>query len=88
MILHWYLIQDVSASLVNGTASPAARLWARYASEVASSSKAVAAWAGRFKVILSCENLEEFKLPSFITSYNAKPVLIRNTATFFRQDPK
>jgi hypothetical protein len=32
----------------------------------------------RLKVILNCKNLEEFGLPSFITSYNAKPVLLRN----------
>lgn len=79
-----YSMQDVSASLTNNTASPAARLWAKYTSEVAMSSKAAAVWAGRFKVIVSCENLEEFKLPSFITSYNSKPVLIRNTAAFYR----
>ena len=38
-----------------------------------------AKWKGRFKVILNCNNIDEFGLPSFITSYNAKPVLIRNT---------
>ena len=29
------------------------------------------------------KNIEEFGLPSFITSYNAKPVLIRNTSTMY-----
>ena len=34
------------------------------------------------QVTLRCENMEQFGLPSFITSYNAKPVLIRNTSSF------
>lgn len=39
---------------------------------------------GRFKVIVACSNIDEFGFPSFITSYNAKPVLIRNTGTLIR----
>jgi len=39
---------------------------------------------GRFKVILNCNNIDEFGLPSFITSYNAKPVLIRNTGILIK----
>jgi hypothetical protein len=39
---------------------------------------------GRFKVIITGKNLEQFGLPSFITSYNAKPVLIRNTGSLIR----
>lgn len=38
----------------------------------------------RFKVVVACNNIDEFGLPSFITSYNAKPVLIRNTGTLIR----
>jgi len=41
-------------------------------------------WKGRFKVILHALNMEEFGLPGFITSYNAKPVLIRNTGTLIK----
>lgn len=75
------------------TASPAARLLAEYLlhapsfDATTSSPKPIPVperWKGRFKVILSCTNIEEFGLPSFITSYDAKPVLIRNTGTMFR----
>lgn len=38
-------------------------------------------WKGRFKVIVDCENMDEMGLPYFITSYNAKPVLIRGFET-------
>jgi hypothetical protein len=41
-------------------------------------------WKGRFKITLRCENMEKFGLPSFITAYNAKPVLIKNTGKLFR----
>ena len=41
---------------------------------------------GRFKVIVLCSNLEEFGLPSFITMYNGKPVLIRSTGTGYRTE--
>jgi hypothetical protein len=41
-------------------------------------------WIGRFKIILRCEEMERFGLPSFITSYNSKPVLIRSTGTLMR----
>ena len=41
-------------------------------------------WMGRFKVTIRCENIEEFGLPSFITAYNAKPILIRNTGILYR----
>ena len=41
-------------------------------------------WVGRFKLTARIENLDEFGLPSFITAYNAKPVLIRNTGEIVR----
>jgi hypothetical protein len=41
-------------------------------------------WRSRFKTCVRCENIDEFNLPSFITSYNAKPVLIRNTGNLIR----
>ncbi len=43
-----------------------------------------AAWRGRFKVIASCSNLTELGMPSMVTSYNAKPVLIRKTSTIHK----
>ena len=33
-------------------------------------------WLGRFKLAVRCENINEFGLPGFIKSYNAKPLLI------------
>ena len=38
----------------------------------------------RLKLIAHCDNLEEFGLPSFITSYNAKPVLLRHVRLTFQ----
>lgn len=35
---------------------------------------------GRLKLILNCKNLNDFGLPSFITAYNAKPVLLRDVS--------
>ena len=32
----------------------------------------------RFKLMMLCKNIADFNLPSFISSYNAKPVLLRN----------
>ena len=41
-------------------------------------------WKGRFKVCARCQNIDEFGFPSFITSYNGKPVLIKNTGNLIR----
>ena len=41
-------------------------------------------WTGRTKVFLRCDNLDELKLPKFLHTYNAKPVLVRESATLFR----
>ena len=41
-------------------------------------------WRARFKVICSCSNLDEMGVPQLITSYNAKPVLIRRTGSDYR----
>jgi hypothetical protein len=43
-------------------------------------------WRGRFKVIVNCTNIDEYGLPNFITSYNGKPVLIRQTGSVYRGD--
>jgi hypothetical protein len=71
-------------------ASPALRLFANYC-KMAPEAQAQSAWSGaanpwvgRFKAAVRCDNIEQFGLPSFITAYNAKPVLIRNTGTLFR----
>ena len=42
------------------------------------------AWKARFKVIASCLNMEELGVPSMISSWNAKPVLIRKTSTLYK----
>jgi hypothetical protein len=48
------------------------------------STAGVSKWLGRFKIILRCEDIESFGLPSFITAYNSKPVLIKSTGTLVR----
>lgn len=62
------------------SASPAMKLFAEYCEK----SSIDLAWKQRFKVICSCSNLSELGFPSMITSYNAKPVLIRRTGSIFR----
>lgn len=47
-------------------------------------SKEFSKWRGRFKVIINGKNLDDFGLPNFITSYNSKPILIRNTGTLVK----
>jgi len=67
------------------TASNAVRLLAQYLSEAPEADKdPKSIWRGRFKMAMSCVNIDEFGLPSFITAYNAKPVLIRQTGTLIR----
>ena len=41
-------------------------------------------WAGRFKAIINVENIDDFGIPAFISSYNSKPVLIKQTGTVLR----
>jgi hypothetical protein len=45
-------------------------------------------WRGRFKLICSCQNLNDLEFPSIlnIESYNAKPILIRKTSSVFKGD--
>ena len=33
---------------------------------------------------MRCQNIDEFGLPSFISSYNGQPVLIRHTGNLVR----
>jgi hypothetical protein len=68
-------------------ASNAMKLYVDYVSHAPEVDKdANNPYRGRFKVAVRCNNIEEFGLPSFITSYNAKPVLIRNTGDLVRGD--
>jgi hypothetical protein len=78
--------QETAMSLASGTASPGARLFANYCSFAPEANIHAhgSPWKSRFKVTMRCNNIEEFGLPSFITSYNAKPVLIRNTGNLIR----
>jgi len=39
---------------------------------------------GRFKVIASCANLDGLNLPSFISNYNSKPVLVTKSGRLFQ----
>lgn len=62
--------------------SLAANLFAQYCQNAPESDSDT--YKGRFKVCTRCSNIEEFGFPGFITSYNAKPVLIKNTGTLIR----
>lgn len=83
----WSLVQyfrirpEVAAELADlDTASPAVKLLAGYCKNAPTEqTDSSSTWFGRFKLILRCENIEAFGLPGFITSYNGKPVLLRNT---------
>lgn len=88
-IVHYFRIkQSVREELKNvNTASRATELFAKYCREAPHEYKnSSSSWYGRFKLITRCENIDEFGLPSFITSYNAKPILIRNTCTMYGGD--
>jgi hypothetical protein len=70
-------------------APPSLKLLARYVTEgpVAFQKHGISSrneWVGRFKIMARIENIDDFGLPSFITAYNAKPVLIRNTGHLLR----
>lgn len=71
------------------TAPPALRLLRQYCDEAPAAfakhgTSSANPWPGRFKVSLRIENIEKYGLPSFITQYNAKPVLIRSTGFVHR----
>lgn len=67
-------LRDLSA------ASPAIKLFAKFCQHAETDY----AWRSRFKVITYCSNLDEIGVPSVISSYNAKPVIIRRTSSIFR----
>jgi hypothetical protein len=43
-------------------------------------------WRKRMKFAIRCDNMEEFSIPSFVTKYNAKPILVTATGTLIRGD--
>jgi hypothetical protein len=66
---------------MSGTSSGATNLLVEYLStfgkDTADSKRKK--FSDRLKLVSHCRNLEEFGLPSFITAYNGKPVLLRST---------
>ena len=81
VLIYFRITEDTCQQLRDlTTASPAVKLFVEYCEK----SFTDAAFRGRFKVICSCLNLEELGMPSAITSYNAKPVLIRRTGSLHR----
>ena len=84
-IVIYYKITDDTLNQLNdndvtSVCSPAVTLFSQWCEKAHED----AAWRGRFKVIASCSNLVELGMPSMITSYNAKPVLIRKTSTIYK----
>eukprot|EP01032_Pedospumella_encystans_P015765 gene15765-18016_t len=81
-IMMYYRITEDSLNQLKdlSTASPAIKLFAEWCEKCTEDP----AWRGRFKVINSCTNLDEMGIPSAISSYNAKPILIRRTGSIFR----
>ncbi len=85
-LVHYFRVKKSTlAELENfETASNAVKLFAKYCREAPESFKqSSSTWHGRFKLMSRCENIDEFGLPGFITSYNAKPCLIRNTLSMY-----
>lgn len=81
ILMYFMITEDTCKQLSNlATASPAVRLFAQYCEKAPIDPL----WRGRFKVICNCLNLEELGMPSAITTYNAKPVLIRRTGSLVR----
>lgn len=86
VVLYFCMTPETISHMANlEFAPPAVRLLVRYLSEGPESDHDPnGEWRGRFKTMVMCSNIEDFGLPSFITSYNAKPVLIRQTGTLIR----
>ena len=81
-ILIYFMITEETCNQLKdlSTASNAVKLFAKYCEL----SFLDPIWGAKFKVICSCLNLEEIGIPSMISAYNAKPVLIRKTGSLFR----
>lgn len=74
-------MQDTRAQLGDlANASAAVRLFAAYCEHCDRDP----AWRARFKVVCSCENMDQLGVPQLISSYNATPVVIRKTGSVFK----
>lgn len=81
IVMYFAITEDSVRQLKNlSTASPGIQLFAEHCEKAISTP----AWSSRFKVICSCSNLEELGVPSGISAYNAKPILIRRTGSLFK----
>lgn len=86
IVFYFRMKEELAASLREESSvdvSPAGQLFADFCEE-AHDEDFASAWKGRFKVILAIKDIEEYRLPGFISSYNAKPVLIRTTGQVHR----
>jgi len=86
VVLYFRVTPDTVTALNNlKSAPPAVRLFHEYCTKGPEADHDPnSPYRSRFKITVRCDNIEEFGLPSFITSYNAKPVLIRNTGNLLR----
>jgi hypothetical protein len=86
VVLYFRVTEDTITALNNlKAAPPSVRLFHEYCTRAPEMDKDPnSPYRSRFKITVRCDNIDEFGLPSFITSYNAKPVLIRNTGTLVR----
>lgn len=62
-------------------ASPAVKLFAEWCRRAEDE----AAFRGRFKAMCILDDIKNLGLPSFISNYNGKPVLINKSGTFYRR---
>lgn len=86
-IVYYFRLTQATADAIAdlASASPAVRLfvdYCRHAPELDGNKDSP--WKGRFKAMYRSENIDQFGLPSFITSYNSKPVLINRTGLLSR----
>lgn len=88
-IVFYYRLSDETIEHLQNleTAPPPVKLFAEFCMKAPElDSDPYSPWRGRFKVAVRCENIDQFGLPAFITSYNSKPVLIRTTGSLIRGD--
>jgi len=81
ILMYYRITPDAVEQLKDlSTASPAVKLFAEWCEKCTEDPL----WRGRFKVINSCTNLDELGIPSAISAYNAKPIMIRRTGSISR----
>ncbi len=88
VVFYFRMTPETAAAMANLPKSSAGtKLFSKYCTEAPDvDSDPNSPWRGRFKITVRCDNIDEFGLPSFITSYNAKPVLIRKNGNLIRGD--